>query len=142
MEIPRGSPSRTSPPIGPSFRRRSSSPGSATWTSGLSTCNFLERTQDVRRSIALELSRERWPEWARLAGDLHGSDICWTIGAALVERGIGRPDRGRLNKAGDKYEYDVFHTRSSAFRIDEYRGNLADLLAGDGYSDMAEWIRP
>ena len=51
-------------------------------------------------------------------------------------------DRGRLRRAGDKYEYDVFHARSTAYRVDQYRGTLAELLEDDGYAQMPAWLSP
>jgi len=94
-----------------------------------------------RRRVALELNRDNWSEWTPIVGRAAGRDVCGRLRAALIERGIGRP-----NDAADpdrsRYDYEfIYERRSKLYRSVSWTGTLEDLAQAEQFDSTMQWLR-
>ncbi len=93
-----------------------------------------------RRRIALELWRDRWGEWDRMAGSATGREVCGRMRAALIARGIERP---RIDDSAERSRHDfefIYERRSKLYRSVSWVGTLDDLLQPEALAQAQTWL--
>jgi len=98
-----------------------------------------------RRRIALELWRDRWDEWDRMAGSAAGREVCGRMRAALIARGIERPRAPEASEGSgaDRSRHDfefIYERRSKLYRSVSWVGTLDDLLEPDALDQAQTWL--
>ena len=110
---------------------------------------------DGRRRISFEITRSKWPEWDRVAGNKTGETVCSAVRAALVAARINRPPslpsdgqagadselsaEAQLAPSRHKYEF-IYARRPSIYRKIEWVGTLDHALAEDTYTALHTWL--
>jgi hypothetical protein len=94
-----------------------------------------------RRRIALELSRASWPEWQAAAGGARGRELCGRLRAALLARGIHRPDApGDGDRSRHDFEF-IAERRGRLYRTVQRIGTLDELAGPDALDAELRWLR-
>jgi len=118
--------------------------------------------RDGRRRVALELSRNKWTDWDRIAGGYRGRAVCGLVRKALVDGGVGRPreprdadsdeftgdfgDGGVRDSRGaailrSRHDFEfIYSRRPKIFQTIQWLGTMDHVTDPQRWRDMQAWL--